>query len=134
MLQAAAKHEQAAKSYSHSLQQQSGQGGNLGADGKTFLVERCCEAYAAVADWQGLQLWLQDMKVGVLLTVAVCRWVVDASVSASRLCTGLENHIMCSAGQTKTAVSSSCVGTRDLAKSYLLVCWVSVELAVLSQA
>ena len=41
-------------------------------DSMTFLVERCCEAYAAVADWQGLQQWLQDIKVSQLLTVAVC--------------------------------------------------------------
>lgn len=35
----------------------------LGADGQAFLVDRCCQAYAAVADWQGLQQWLQDLKV-----------------------------------------------------------------------
>lgn len=62
-MQAAAKHEQAAKTYSRVLEQKSGQSSVLNHDGKTFLVERCCEAYAAVADWQGLQQWLQDMKV-----------------------------------------------------------------------
>ena len=62
-MQAAAKHEEAAKTYSRLLQQHSGPGSSLGTDGKTFLVERCCEAYSAVADWQGLQHWLQDMKV-----------------------------------------------------------------------
>ena len=67
VLQAAAKHEQAARAYCHSLQQKLTQGGKLGVDSKTFLVERCCEAYAAVADWQGLQQWLQDMKVSQLV-------------------------------------------------------------------
>lgn len=72
LVQAAAKHEQAAAGYSHSLQQQSSQVGSLGTDAKAFLVDRCCEAYAAVADWQGLQQWLQDMKVNQLpLTAAL---------------------------------------------------------------
>ena len=62
-LQAAAKHEQAAELYSHTLQLQSGQHQALSKEGKAFLVDRCCEAYAAVADWQGLQQWLQDLQV-----------------------------------------------------------------------
>lgn len=85
-MQAAAKHEQAAKVYSRVLQQQSGQGSVFGKDGKTFLVERCCEAYAAVADWQGLQQWLQDMKVSKAAQAAACQNVMLSSAAGSLVC------------------------------------------------
>ena len=62
-MQAASRHEAAASAYNKHLGQLDGKHGTLDADSEAFLVERCCEAYAAVADWQGLQQWLQDVKV-----------------------------------------------------------------------
>ena len=65
MLQAAGRHEEAVGVYSQILQHrhQPDRAALVGAADPGFLVVRCCEAYAAVADWQGLQHWLQDLKV-----------------------------------------------------------------------
>lgn len=78
LMQAAAKHGQAAKIYKQHLQQQQhpGQENLLGPDSKAFLVDRCCEAYAAISDWQGLQQWLQDMKVSTSVTSSILLFCV----------------------------------------------------------
>ena len=47
--------------YTRCLQQQD-KADTCGPEGQAFLVDRCCEAYASVADWEGLQQWLQDLK------------------------------------------------------------------------
>ncbi|KAL0054989.1 hypothetical protein WJX82_005498 [Trebouxia sp. C0006] len=60
-LQASARHEEAAVIYTRCLQQHD-KADTCGPEGQAFLVDRCCEAYASVADWEGLQQWLQDLK------------------------------------------------------------------------
>ncbi|KAL0031856.1 hypothetical protein WJX79_000268 [Trebouxia sp. C0005] len=60
-LQASARHEEAAVVYTRFLQQPD-KADTCGCKGQAFLVDRCCEAYASVADWEGLQHWLQDLK------------------------------------------------------------------------
>lgn len=45
--------------------QQPDKANSCGPEGQAFLVDRCCEAHASVADWEGLQQWLQDLKVGL---------------------------------------------------------------------
>ncbi|KAL0019463.1 hypothetical protein WJX77_007420 [Trebouxia sp. C0004] len=60
-LQASARHEEAAVVYTRYLQQPD-KADTCGPEGQAFLVARCCEAYASVADWEGLQQWLQDLK------------------------------------------------------------------------
>ena len=48
--------------YTRCLQQHD-KADTCGPEGQAFLVDRCCETYASVADWEGLQQWLQDLKV-----------------------------------------------------------------------
>ena len=61
-MQAGSRHEEAIALYGKHLSSYShaaGQETHL----NTFLMDCCCEAYSAVADWEGLQQWLQDCKV-----------------------------------------------------------------------
>lgn len=61
-MQAASKHEDAAVLYGQLLAEGTpgiGQQKQL----RGLLMDCCCEAYSAVSDWEGLQQWLQDVKV-----------------------------------------------------------------------
>lgn len=64
-MQAANRHEDAAALYSKLL---AGPGtGRMRQQQLTsFMVECCCEAYSAVSDWEGLQEWLQEVKVSLV--------------------------------------------------------------------
>lgn len=64
-MQAANRHEDAAALYSKLLSSSSHQSGHV-KELSAFLMDCCCEAYSAVADWEGLQQWLQDFKVPAL--------------------------------------------------------------------
>lgn len=61
-MQAGSRHEEAIALFGKHLSSHryaAGQEKHLNA----FLTDCCCEAYSAVADWEGLQQWLQDCKV-----------------------------------------------------------------------
>jgi len=83
LFQAAARHEEASKLYGQVLEQP-GTSEPQGSAGRAFVVERCCEAYAAVADWQGLQQWLQQWLQDLKVSVKECNFMLAALYTAKQ--------------------------------------------------
>ncbi|MCO5549966.1 hypothetical protein L7F22_003443 [Adiantum nelumboides] len=60
-LQAQGQYESAAVAFSILLQSDDALS-SLGADGVQFLIARIIESYVALADWEALELWLQELQ------------------------------------------------------------------------
>ncbi|KAI5077935.1 hypothetical protein GOP47_0007759 [Adiantum capillus-veneris] len=61
-LQAQGQYESAAIAFSRMLQSDDALS-SLGADGVQFLIARIIESYVALADWEALELWLQELQI-----------------------------------------------------------------------